>query len=367
MESTDRDQRLQDIWRNRLREELEGCKAPVLATLESSLDPNRAIAMLAGRTRVTTLKRYVTVFQQWRLWLLEAKQIVPPGRPSDLVDYLLARRDEPCGKSIPELIMKAICWMEKVAEFPTELRATQSRLVGYQGLYCGVAIYRTPLTKRAPRFPVVLLARLEELVVDEMYAVGWRIWAWIKLAKVWASLRWSDIQAILPQELCLMEGRLTTILRSTKASGPNRQVKELPVCVRERAYFAKPAWIKTGFDLLQFHVRYKRDYLMPRLKGNGALDNRMASYGDAMVATAGLLSAMNLPQVTQGYWTEHSERAVIFTGLSVLDHYNVLDERKIASGLKLDLQRATHFSERSSPPNGGDPWGFRKRLEKPPL
>ena len=69
----------------------------------------------------------------------------------------------------------------------------------------------------------------------------------------------------------------------------NRQVKELPVCASERAYFAKPAWIKTGFDLLQFRARYKRDYLMPRLKGNGALDNRMASYGDAMVATAGLL------------------------------------------------------------------------------
>ena len=106
--------------------------------------------------------------------------------------------------------------------------------------------------------------------MDEMYAVGWRIWAWIKLVKVWASLRWSDIQAILPQELCLIEGRLTTILRRTKTSGPNRQVKELPVCVSERAYFAKPAWIKTGFDLLQFHVRYKRDYLMPRLNGNGA-------------------------------------------------------------------------------------------------
>ena len=46
----------------------------------------------------------------------------------------------------------------------------------------------------------------------------------------------------------------------------------------------------------------------------------MASYGDAMVATAGLLSAMNLPQVKQGYWTEHSERAVILTGLSVLEN-----------------------------------------------
>ena len=267
MESTDRDQRPQDIWCNCLREELEGCQAPVLATLESSLDPNRAIAMVAGRTTVTTLKRYVTVFQQWRLWLLEAKQIVPPGRPSDLVDYLIARRDEPCGKSIPELIMKAICWMETVAEFPMELRATQGRLAwAIKDRIVESLSTQAPLTKRAPRFPDVLLARLEELVMDEMYAVGWRIWAWIKLVKVWASLRWSDIQAILLQEICLIEGRLTTTLRRTKTSGPNRQVKELPVCVSERAYFAKPAWIKTGFDLLQFHVRYKRDYLMPRLK-----------------------------------------------------------------------------------------------------
>ena len=223
MESTDREQRLQDIWCTRLRGELEICEAPVLATLESSLDPGRAIAMLAGRTRGTTLKRYVTVFQQWRLWLLEAKQIVPPGRPSDLVDYLLARRDEPCGRSIPELIMKAICWMEKVAEFPTELRATQGRLAWaikdriVESLSSGA-----PPTKRAPRFPVALPARLEELVVDEMYSVGWRIWAWIKLVKVWASLRWSDVQAILPQELRLKEGRLSTILRRTKTSGRNQ-------------------------------------------------------------------------------------------------------------------------------------------------
>ena len=84
---------------------------------------------------------------------------------------------------------------------------------------------------------------------------------------------------------------------------------------------------------------------------------------------------MNLPPVTQGYWTEHSERSVISTDLSVLetpssdkdilgrwkpegsdtyaklyggrvarlqatfataarrsDHYDVLDEREIASG-----------------------------------
>ena len=120
--------------------------------------------------------------------------------------------------------------------------------------------------------------------------------------------------SILPGELQMIEGRLT-ILRRAKTSGRNRQVKELPACVSEKPYFAKTGWLKTGFDLLQYHVRSKRGYLITRM----ALENRMASYGHAMVATAGLLSAMDLPPQAQGYWTEHSERAVLPTGLSVLE------------------------------------------------
>ena len=54
--------------------------------------------------------------------------------------------------------------------------------------------------------------------MDEMFAAGWRVWAWLKLVKTCAS------------------------------SGPNRQVKELPVCVSERAYFAEPGWLETAFD-----------------------------------------------------------------------------------------------------------------------
>ena len=37
--------------------------------------------MLTGKTRSSTLKRYVTML---RLWLQEAKQVDPPGRPCGL-------------------------------------------------------------------------------------------------------------------------------------------------------------------------------------------------------------------------------------------------------------------------------------------
>ena len=315
-----REERLLDIWCRRLQEELLAIDAPVLAALKGSLDPDRAAQLLVGRTRATTLKRYLSYYRQWRLWLAEAKLRYPPGRPADLVDYLLARRDEPCGRSVPEAILKAISWMEKVAEFPEEQRATHGRLAwAAKDKITEVLSEGARLIKRAPRYPVYLLARLEHLVMDPGQAIGWRVWAWAKLIKVWGSLRWSDLQAIIPGELSLVEGRLVTTLRRTKTSGPNRRVRELPVAISEYAFFVRSGWLREGFSLLKQHASYKRDYLMPRLKADGALEPKPAGYADAMVATAGLLAALGLPLEVQGYWTEHSERSVLPTALSLQD------------------------------------------------
>ena len=57
------------------------------------------------------------------------------------------------------------------------------------------------------------------------------------------------------------------------------------------------------------HVHYSRDCLVPCLMGEGMHDKRMASYGDATVATAGLLGKLGLPKIAQGYWKEHSQRS----------------------------------------------------------
>ena len=121
--------------------------------------------------------------------------------------------------------------METVAEFPEEQRATHGRLAwAAKDKITEILSEGARLIKRAPRYPVYLLARLEELVLDPGHAIGWRVWAWAKLLKVWGLLRWSDLQAIIPAELALVEGRLVTTLRRTKTSGPNRRVRDLPPC-----------------------------------------------------------------------------------------------------------------------------------------
>ena len=184
--------------------------------------------------------------------------------------------------------------MEKVAEFPEEQRATHGRLAwAAKDKITEILSEGARLIKRAPRYPVYLLAQLEELVLDPGHAIGWRVWAWAKLLKVWGSLRWSDLQAIIAAELALVEGRLVTTLRRTKTSGPNRRVR---VAISEHAFFMKSGWLKEGFTLLKQHA--------PRLNSDGGLEPKPAGYADAMVA----LSLMDVPPQDNG-----SRRAAMCT------------------------------------------------------
>ena len=136
--------------------------------------------------------------------------------------------------------------------------------------------------------------------------------------KVWASLRWSDLQAIRPGELKLVEGRLATTLRRTKTSGPNRRIKEMPLCVSEAAFFENPDWLKIGFEL-QWLATFSRDYLLPKLKPDFAVfEKKMAEYADVVAVSAAILQRTGMPAIVQGFWTEHCERSVLPTGLGVL-------------------------------------------------
>eukprot|EP00439_Symbiodinium_sp_Y106_P008397 s1962_g1.t1 len=143
---------------------------------------------------------------------------------------------------MPEAILKAVAWMEKVAEF----------LPGGPGY-----------GDWAPRYPAAILVRFERIVRNREVPLGWRIWAWAKLVRTWASLRWSDLQAMISGDISFTFGRLYTLLRRTKTTGATRRIKELPVCVSEKAFFEGPSWLAEGFELLKQWAGYRRDYSYP--------------------------------------------------------------------------------------------------------
>lgn len=155
----------------------------------------------------------------------------------------------------------------------------------------------------------------------------YRVLAWTRLIKIWGSLRFDDMQKIKPSELHLTQGRLTTTLRSSKTSGPGKRVQELPVCVSEHAHVWAAEWIGVGLELLRTHADFDRDYLLPQFnfdwsgfKKKCATYNDVCSYSCALRKTLPRQSDWErlVPEDLASFWTEHSERATLPTGLSML-------------------------------------------------
>ena len=137
------------------------------------------------------------------------------------------------GRRVPRGTARRLAWAAK--DKITEVLSEGARLI-----------------KRAPRYPVYLLAASAPGGPgDGPWAIGWRVWAWAKLVKVWGSLRWSDLQAIIPAELSLVEGRLEWLAaggfllaetaRSLQAGLPDARLKA------DGALEPKPAgYVATG-------------------------------------------------------------------------------------------------------------------------
>lgn len=316
------------LWSERLVEEMKRIQAPVLDELEGTIDPARAQMALAGKSRSGTIKRYLKTWDAFTRWLklVKGKEVFPNA--ADLVDYMFARSDEPCGPSVPTSIYKAVSWFEHQCGIDDKNRLTTQSSVQLVHERLQVILGKdAPPIKRAPRIPVAFLEAWELVVVDTDIPEVWRIIAWVKLVKVWASLRFNDMQHVEPHLVKVFQGRMTTVLRQTKTSGPARRVRELPVCISEYAYIHTHEWFSVGWKLLGELADFPRDYLLPKInqEATGFL-RRMASYTDMCAYSEkvfGLIRSQRaqttvIPKVFQGFWTEHSERATLASALSIL-------------------------------------------------
>ena len=116
---------------------------------------------------------------------------------------------------------------------------------------------------------------------DENQLLGVRVIAWVKLVKLWGTLRWDDLQKMVPKELKYFGGRMTTILRTTKRQVRRSVCVSFRLCISEHAYISSNCWLKTGFDLLKQHGGFERDYLLPKLNTSWTGFRKvMANYND---------------------------------------------------------------------------------------
>ena len=164
-----------EFWSRELFIELKKFEAPSLENLEHCV-PDRHLHMaLAGRTRYNTLKRYIKTWKGFMQWMVATKGYQDYPEPGDLVEYLFARYDEPCGPTIPGLIVKAVAWMERTADLDSRQRIGEAHIVASVRDYIVDMLSKdAPPTRKAPRYPVIFIESLESMVEDDKLLMGLR-------------------------------------------------------------------------------------------------------------------------------------------------------------------------------------------------
>ena len=310
-----------------LMEELKIFKAPVLRLIGESLSPERAKEALMGKYRTTTVKRYLTYWQGFRewCWMTSGKRI--PSSGVQLVDYLYAREEEGVGPSIPVAVSQTVHWFEKVSGLADSDKMSDAPLVQMAVDELTTRLEsRAPPVRRAPRMLTVFIPALEALVMNGRVDKWLRAGAWMKLVKVWASLRFDDFANIRAGLIRFYDERLSGILRKTKTTGAGKRVRELPIHVSEEAYIHSKGWLATGLRILGELGPKDRELLVGAGMASGnMLGSCLLPYVEAVAISSEVFANLRdhedeflIPEGWERFWTEHSERATLSSDLAAL-------------------------------------------------
>ena len=312
-----------------LMEELQIYGAPILGEMQKSLNPEKAAESLLGRLRPSTVRRYLTYWQGFRRWTFAMTGKNYAVAASQLVDYLYAREEEGMGCSIPMAIMKSVSWFEKVACTPED-----ESLVSHSLCQMVVADLtrkledKAPPVRRAPRMMSIFIPALEVVVMERRHDDMTRVAAWLKLFKLWASLRFDDLANVRRALIRDYDGKIGGVLKKTKTTGAGKRVRELPIYISEHAYVVEKDWLDTGLRILKRISTVNNEYLVCEgLSGGAMKPGKMLSYQEAVLLSVSAFDAMKgegpaagplLPEGWCRFWTEHSERSTLSSGLASL-------------------------------------------------
>ena len=310
----------------KLVDEMVIFKAPVLEDIKKSMNPTRAKEALLGKYRISTVRRYLASWQKFREWV---EALGKPGqRPNSvaLVDYMYAREEEGMGPSIPIAVSTAVSWFERTAGIPDDEQLMGQQFPQMVMKELTRKLEQTaPPVRRAPRWLGCFIAPMETLVVDKAVPFEVRVCAWFKLIKLWASMRFDDAAHLKTSELRFYDGQLIGMMHQSKTSGAGKRVRELPIFIAKEAYALHEDWLAVGFELVKLQMPRDRVYVFPEGCFYGSRYGAShVTYAEASAGSARALAMLEgyngrlIPDGWERFWSEHSERATLPSGLAAL-------------------------------------------------
>lgn len=183
-----------------------------------------------------------------------------------------------------------------------------------------------------------MVVALELMVMDEDVPEALRVFGWCRLLKVYAGIRWGDLQRLRPAEVEMRESGLVGRPTRTKTSGTGKRVRELPLFVPKEAFVAQEGVVGDRVRAVAGHRELLPGLLPPApvgepqgvreegglQRGRGALRQevlarlRRPRRGQRADAEWESSDERLMPACLAVAWTGHSERATMVIALAAL-------------------------------------------------
>ena len=210
---------LQSKYLRILADILKNTETPMEQLLRES--PQNMELLGAGR-RASTLRSRVRGVQKFMGWLAAAHNLAFPDCWRHYSEFLQVRLAEPCVRGALKHTHSYYVFLQEVAGVSVKHTDNALYTVTSKEILTSALPGRPP--RQAPRYPSVLLAAFEELVMDPDAKQFWRIMGWWLLLQAWGTLRFDDHRGLLPADVVVDHCGMVAKVSRTKVTGPNKTV-----------------------------------------------------------------------------------------------------------------------------------------------
>ena len=180
------------------------------------------IQLLGGGRRAGTLRSRVRPVQKFLGWLIASHGISFPVHWRHLTEYLQVRYSEPCVRGSLKLVHSSYIFLQEVAGIEDKLTDSAMYVVALKELMSQASPGKPP--RQAPRFPTILLAAFEDMVLAGDKPVFLRVLSWWLLVQSWGTLRFDDHRGLLPRDFIVSATGLQARLTRSKVSGSDKHL-----------------------------------------------------------------------------------------------------------------------------------------------
>ncbi len=317
-------------WLSELVQILRRSGVTILNPEWDGVDHRGLVAMLAGGRRASTLRARARAWRSFQKYLELAAGTCHPRTAQDAVDFINARASEPCSRAVLRNLKSLYAFIDEVTGGVPELSNNRFVISSLREAMAQAPARRAGDASSATRFPIMILALMEEKIidVDEAAYIRGLFW-WIVLA-CWSTLRFDDHRGIASDGFRASGDGMSFDLTRSKSTGPDKGARLRPVYVGRGAYLKHQNWFSVGLGLWQSMAPDQRDYLLcvPTADLSGVIA-REVSHNEFTARLRGAIARLKcggeeLGTSVAGCFTPHSARnfvpsAAVALGASATD------------------------------------------------